>query len=255
MRRREKFVITSVLLSFGLWSLQLIELDFRYIGVAIFALLTYVASAWSLKEDLQRFEWLTILPFPALYAASVALFYFLLPEGFLSRLFSLGLFGIGMYGLLLTSNIYSVAKGRTIQLVHAAHAVGMLFTLITSLLLTNTIFSLRLPFYWNALLVGLSHAPLIGMSIWAINLEQKVTREVLSLTGILTLIIIELAIVFSFFPLSVWNIALLIMAFLYIGLGLFHNYVRGLLFSNTITEYSLVAALTVVLFFFLFSWK
>jgi len=255
MRRREKFVIASIVLTLALWAIQLIQLEVRYFAVIAFAFVTYLVSAWSLSEDLQRFESLTILPFPAVYAASVALFYFLLPEGLLSRLFSLGLFGIGMYALLLTSNIFSVAKGRTIQLVHAAHAVALLFTLLTSLLLTNTIFSLRLPFYWNALLVGGSQAPLIFMSIWSVTLEQRISREVISLTGILTLIIIELAVVLSFFPLSVWNVALLIMAFLYIGLGLFHNYVRGVLFSNTLTEYSVVAVFTIVLFFFLFSWK
>src|SRR5690554_6157654 len=135
MRRREKFVIASVVLSLGLWSLQLIQLEYRYYAVAVFSIITYLVSAWSLAEDLQRFEWATILPFPALYAASVALFYFLLPESVLSRLFSVGLFGVGMYALLLTSNIFSVAKGRTIQLVYAAHAIGLLFTLLTSLLL------------------------------------------------------------------------------------------------------------------------
>ncbi len=255
MRRREKFVIASILLSLGLWSIQLVQLEYRYLAVGIFALATYLVSGWSLSDDLQRLEWVTILPFPAVYGAAVALFYFLLPEGFLSRLFTISLFGVGMYALLLSSNIFSVAKGRTIQLVHAANAIGLLFTLLTSLLLTNTIFSLRLPFYWNAILVGLSHLPLIFMSIWSINLEQYISKQLLLLTAILTLIIVELAIVFSFFPLSIWNVALLIMAFLYIGLGLFHNYMRGVLFTNTLTEYSLVASLTVVLFFLLFPWK
>lgn len=255
MRRREKFVIASIILSVGLWSLQLVQLEFRYYAVAVFALVTYFVSAWSLSDDLQRFEWLTIIPFPTLYASAVALFYFLLPEGFISRLFTLGLFGIGMYALYLTSNIFSVAKGRTIQLVHAAHAVALLFILVTSLLLTNTIFSLKLPFYWNGLLIGLSHLPLIGISIWSVNLEQHVTRQVMFLTALLTLIVVEFAVVLSLFPLSVWNASLLIMAFLYIGLGLFHNYERGILFKNTLTEYSLVAGFTFVLFFFLVSWK
>jgi hypothetical protein len=255
MRRREKFVISSIVLSIGLLSLQLVDLDYRYLAVLVFVLATYFVSAWSLFDDLQRFEWMTILPSPTLYAASVALFYFLLPEGLLSRVFTLVLFGVGMYGLYLTSNIFSVAKGRTIQLVHAAHAVGLLFTLITSLLMTNTIFSLRLPFYFNGLLVGLSHAPLIIMSIWSVNLEPRISREVLSLSGILTLVMVEFAIIFSFYPLSIWNSSLLLMSFLYIGLGLFHNYMRGILFRNTITEYSLVGVFTLVLFFFLFPWK
>lgn len=255
MRRREKFVIAAILLSLALWGVQLVSLEYRYYAVFVFSVLTYFVSAWSLSDDLQRFEWFTILPFPALYAMAVGLMYFLLPSAFLSRILSLILFGVGMYALLLTSNIFSVAKGRTIQLIHAAHAVGMLFTLITALLISNTIFSARLPFYSNGLLVALSQGPLIFMSLWSVNLVQGITKEILILTGVMTLLMVELVIILSFFPLSVWNAALLLMAFLYIGLGVLHTYLRGVLYPNTLTEYSLVAAFSLVLFFFLFPWK
>jgi len=123
MRRREKFVIISILLSLGLALIQLIDLDYRYLAVAALGGLSYLLSLWALKDDLQPVEALTIVPFPSLYAVSVALFYFLLPENIVSRVSILILFGVGMYALFLVSNIYSVSKGRTIQLVHAAHAI------------------------------------------------------------------------------------------------------------------------------------
>ncbi len=255
MRRREKFVISSVVLSLGLFGVQLVSLEWRYLAVAVHAVLTYIVSAWALSDDLQAFEWATILPFPVLYSAAVGLFYFLLPAGLLSRLFILGLFGIGMYALFLTSNIYSVAKGKTIQLIHAAHAIALLFTLLTSLLFTNTIFSLKLPFYSVGVLVGLVHFPIIFMSLWAVNLEQIITNRIVWLAIALTVIITELAIILAILPVSVWNAALLVMAILYIGLGLLHNFLRGILFGNTMTEYSLVGALVAVVFLLIFPFK
>lgn len=255
MRRREKFVIASILLSLGLFAIQFIPLEFRYFGVGGLAALTYLVAGWALSEDLQRFEWLTILPLPALYAVGVGLFYFLLPENIVSRVFILALFGVGMYGLLLTANIYSVAKGRTIQLIHAAHAIGLLFTLLTSLLFSNTIFSLHLPFYGNVVLVGLVHLPLVFMSLWSVNLEQRVERSSLTLSMFVTLLMMELSLGFSFIPLSAWNQALLLMAFLYIALGILHNYLRGVLFSNAVREYSLVAGLVILIFIVLFPLK
>ncbi len=255
MRRREKFVIAAIVLSLALLGLQLIPLEYRYFGVLGLMVLSYGVSAWALVDDLQPFEWSTILPLPTLYATGVGLFYFLLPENIISRLFILGLFGVGMYGLFLTANIYSVAKGRTIQLIHAAHAIALLFTLLTSTLFSNTIFSLRLPFYLVVPLVGVVHACLIFMSLWAVNLEQRVTSQILTLSGVLTLILMEMSLALSFMPLSVWNQALLLMAMLYIGLGIFHNYLRGVLFTNTIREYSLVGGLVVVIFFLLFPLK
>lgn len=255
MRRREKFVIASALLTFGLLIVQYIPLDYRYLAVLVMTFLSYLVSAWALSDDLQRHEALTIVPFPSLYAAAVALFYFLLPEGTLSRVFILALFGVGMYALFLTSNIFSVAKGRTIQLLHAAHAIGLLFTLLTSLLFTNTIFSLRWPFYLNAVAIGAVHLPLVLMSLWSIELEKRISPKLLTLTLVLVLLLMEIAFALSFYPLSVWNLSLFIMAFLYVSLGVMHNYLRGRLFSRTLTEYSLVAAFICAVFILMFPLK
>ncbi len=255
MRRREKFVLSSILLSLGLLSVQYVSLEWRYLAVALFAILAYFVSAWALSDDLQRIEWLTILPLPALYAGAVGAFYFLLPESVLSRFFNLALFGFGVYALYLTSNIFSVAKGRTIQLLHAAHAVDMLFTLFTSLLFLNTIFSNRLPFYVNGVLVGIFHFPLIFLFLWAVKLEARIDAKIIQISLLLTLLIVELAIAFSFLPFSVWNISLFLMSFLYVGLGVVQSYLQERLFKNTLTEYSMVAGFICILFFVLLPWK
>jgi hypothetical protein len=255
MRRREKFVIASILISIGLWVMQYVSLEWRYLAVGILTLLTYFISAWVLSDDLQRHEWLTVVPFPALYTGAIGLFYFLLPSTFVSRVVILAVSGVGVYALYLTSNIYSVAKGRSIQLLHAAHAIGFLFTLLTSVLVTNTLFSLRFPWFINGLGVALIHLPLVMMSLWSIELEPRLPKQVVWLSAVVTLLLAEIAIILSFLPLSVWNISLFIMAFLYVALGVLHNYLHGRLFSNTMTEYSLVAGFVLVLFVVLFPLK
>ena len=160
-----------------------------------------------------------------------------------------------MYALLLTANILSVAKGRTIQLLHAAHAIGLLFTLLTSLLFTNTIFGLKLPFYVNGLMVGVVHFPLFLMSLWSVDLENHVNRQIWALSGVLTLLLAELALILSFFPFSAWNMALFIMAFVYVALGVLHNFLKGRLFENILREYSLVIAFVIGMFLVLFPYK
>lgn len=255
MRRREKFVLAAVFLSFCLLVVQYMSLEWRYGVLAGFAVLTYFVTALVLFEDLQKHEWLTVVPGPALYALSVGLFYFLLPENVVTRITIMALFGVGMYALFLTTNIYAVAKGRTIQLLHAAHAIGLLFSLVTSLLFTNTIFSLRLPFYYTALLVGLVHLPIVFMSLWAVRLEKLVSREVWASTLVLTLLVTELALVLTFFPFSIWYYALFIMSFVYIGLGVLRSQLMGRLFQRALTEYVLVSAFVLILFFGLLPWK
>jgi hypothetical protein len=255
MRRREKFVLSSIFLSLVLLSVQYVPLDFRYPLLCVFAALTYIVSAWALSDDLQRTEWLTILPLPTLYAGAVGAFYFLLPEGLWSRFFNLGLFGIGMYALFLTANIYSVAKGRTIQLLRAAHAIGLLFTLLTSLLFLNTLFSHRLPFYFNGLGVGLTHLPLIFLFLWAVRLEPKFDPRIIHITVIFTLFMVELGIIFSFLPMTVWHVSLFLMTFLYIILGILQAYFQDRFFQSTVVEYTGVGVFLGFLFFVLLPWK
>ncbi len=255
MRRREKFVVGSIILTLCLLAVQYTPLDIRYLDIAIFTVITYIFSTWALSSDLQPHERLTVVPFPALYATSVALFNFLLPENFLNQLTILILFGVGMYALFLTSNIFSVAKGRTIQLLHAAYAIGSIFGVLISLLFSNTIFSLKLPFYFNFLLISLVHFPLVFMLLWSVTLEEKINKELVSFSFILSLVLGELALVLSFFPITVWYNSLFVMSFFYIGIGLMQSFIKGRLFLRTFVEYSLVAGFVGVMFLLAFPMK
>lgn len=255
MRRREKFVLASIFLSLCLLVVQYTSLEWRYYAVAGLAVATYIISSLALLDDLQKHEWLTIVPFPAFYAGAVGLFYFLLPSNLVSRVTILVMFAIGMYALLLMSNIYSVAKGRTIQLLHAALAIGLWFTLLTSLLYTNSIFSLRLPFYTTASLIGAVHFPLIAMSLWAVRLEKSLDREAWGSTLFITLIITEFTLVLTFIPFSVWYYALFVMSVLYVCLSVARSFLMGRLFMRALLEYVLVASFILVLFLGLFPFK
>jgi hypothetical protein len=214
-----------------------------------------LVSTWALSDDLQFHERLTIVPLPAMYAVSVALFYFLLPGNFISRVMILVLFGIGLYALYLTSNIFSVAKGRTIQLLYAAHAIGYFLTLFTSLLLTNTIFSLHLPFWGTGLLIGVIHLPLSFMSLWSVNLEDFIAKDLLVDSLLISLFLAEFAMLISFVPIPLWNASLFITGLLYLILGILHSFLRGRLFKNTIREYSLMSILLAILFLIFFPLK
>ena len=131
MRKRQKFVLTAGLLAAGVWVMQLVPLEWRYVLIGLLTGLTYVLAAWSLSEGLEGWEWLTVLLPPTLFTAGVGLFYILLPQHWLAKLVIVGLFGVGQYALLLTGNIFSVAAIRTIALFRAASAVGFVMALLS----------------------------------------------------------------------------------------------------------------------------
>ncbi len=255
MRRREKFVISTTFLMLLFFALQHVSLDWRYWGIIAFSFVTYFTASWALSDDLQFHERLTIIPLPTLYTAAVSLFYFLLPGNIISRSLILFLYGIGMYALFLTCNIFSVAKGRTIQLLYAAHAVGFLLTLLTSLLFNNIIFSLRLPFWSNGLLIGVAHFSLIFTSLWSVNLEDFIAKDLLTYSVIISLFLMEFSMLLSLIPVTAWSAALFVTGLLYLILGILHSFLRGRLFKNTVTEYSLMGILLAVLFLVFFPFK
>ncbi len=255
LRRREKFVLTALILSLLLFATQLVDLTFRYWALLVFAISSYFLSAWSLAEDLEKHEWLSILPLPALYALSVGLFNLFIPSGWLSRLSLFVFFALGMYALLLSVNIFSVAKARTIQLYYAAQTITLFFTLLISFLFTSTIFVLKLPVWAIVPLVGLSHFPLVFSSVWIVRLSPVISREEVLISLLPTLVVMQFAVALSFLPLEVWLVALLIMAVLYLYLNFTQSYLKGRLFEKTLKEYFVVAAGICILFLIFFPGK
>lgn len=257
MSKRKKFVIASFLLSLGLLSTQFVTVEFvyRYLAILGLFIVGYLISAWALFEDLKGVEWLVLVPMPGIFAASVALFYFLLPSAMWSRAIIFLLFGLGAYALYLTSNIYSVAAIRTIQLLRAAHAVGFLLILITSLLLYNSIFSFRFPFYVNWLMVFVVTVPLMVNGLWSIKLEPTLSKKILGYSFASALVMSELAVALSFWPVSVWIASLFLVAGVYVMLGLLQHHMQDRLFRKTFRDYISVGVFVFLVTMFVTRWR
>ncbi len=255
MRRREKFIISAILLSLGLLAVQYIALQYRFLAVFVFFAASYLVSAWALFEDLYGVEWVTIVPFPAMYALSVSFFYFLLPDNWISRVLILVLFGVGMYALYLTCNIFSVAKARTIQLLRAAQAIGFLFILLISTLFANTIFSFHFPFWTNAGLLLASHLPLYLHLLWSAKIQSTIDPKLRWLVILFSLMLAEVGLIVSLFPVGIWTASLLVSSFMYVSGGIVQSSLQERLFQNTIWEYVTFGGFVMLSFLFLLEWK
>lgn len=255
MRRRQKFVLSSVLLAIGLIGVQLVPLQWRAMSVFAFAVLAYLLAAWSMFDNLDGVEWLTIVPLPSLYGLAVASFYFLLPESWVARSVILAVFGTGMYALFLAGNIFTIAKVRSIQLLKAAQATLFFFSLIAALLAFNTLFSLGLMFYWNGLVAMLIAVLLSFPFYWSIRLEKGISREVTALTLRTGVLLGFLAVILSFYPASLWPLSLLLMTAMYSLMGMSQTALEEKLYANTVREYVAVFVGVVMVFFVLMQWK
>jgi hypothetical protein len=254
MSKRKKLGLVALLLTGGIVGIQSVEVESRYQAIGLLAGAAYALSFWAMLEDLKGIEWLTTLILPVMYPVSVALFYFLLPERLLTRLVIVSFFGLGMYALLLTENIFNVAAMRTIQLLRAAHAVGFLLSLLTAFFLWDTIFSFRLAPWWNGWLIGLTAWPLTLAGLWCVNLEEKLTPPVIWGSLTISWCLLVLAFMVSFWPVTITVASLFLVTALYVGLGIGQQHLAGRLFKKTLSEYLWVGIIVLVTVFFLARW-
>lgn len=237
LTKRQQFIVVTLFLTAGLVLTQLSGGELRYPLVAVLSALTYGLAALVLREDLKKVEWLTLLTLPTLFTAAVATFYFLLPVRWLTRIPVAALYAIGMYGLLLTENIYNVAANRTIALLRAAQSVGFLLTLVTFFLLVQTVLAFRLPGILNAFLCGAIAWFLIIQSLWAMELDVRIGKRVWQLSAALSLAIAEITWGLSLWPVKTTLLALFLTTFLYSTTGMAQQYVADRLYKRTVIEF------------------
>ncbi len=254
LSKRKKFVLTSFVLALGLLITQIMKIEHRYESIVVLSALSFLFSIWCLWEGLSGITWITVLILPPLYTAGVGLFYFLLPARWLTRLPVALFYAFGMYSLLLTENIFSVAAIRTIQLLRAAHAVGFLLTLVAAFFLYDTILSFRFPFWVNFFLVFLATFPLMLQGFWSVKLQDFLSKPVILYSILLSFGIAEVALFLSFWPVTVTVGSLFLTTMMYVLLGLFQHHLDERLFRRTAYEYILVGVVVFITVFLTTSW-
>ena len=252
--KRQRFVIKTLFLTAGLLITQLIWQDVRFAMVVILSLFSYILTAWSLTEGVKGIEWYMLFILPVFFTLSVSLFYFLLPARWFIRIIILTIFSVGTYASLLVENIYNVAVDRSIQLLRAAHSIGLFITLIVIFLSANIVFSLRLPFYDNFFLVSIFVFILSLQSLWSVNLDQTISRKILLYSLTVGLAVGEVALVLSFWPIENATYSLLITCVYYVLIGILQLNLQEKLFFQSLKEYIRVFIIIILLSILVTRW-
>lgn len=255
LTKRQQFVVIILVLTAGLVLTQLASSDLRYPLVTVLALATYGMSAFAMRQDLRGIEWVTLLTLPTLFTGAVGLFYFLLPVRWLTRVPVAILFAVGMYALLLTENIYNVAANRTIALLRAAYSVGFLLTILTYFLLVQTVLAFRLPVLVIVPLIGAVSFVLLFQSLWAMELGEQGSSKVFRLSVALTLVLMELTWVFSFWPVKTTLQAIFFTTCFYGLAGMAQQYLVEKLYKKTVTEFFIVCVIVLGLILLTTRWR
>lgn len=256
MTKRQKFVFTSAVLSLGFIGINFLDNSYRFLVIGILTLITLLLFVWSLWEGLGLNSTLLALVLPCLFTLGVGLFWFLLPAVIFARIPVVILFGLGIYALCLTANIFTVSAIRTIALVRAARGVGFVLTLVTSFLLFDAILSIKAQIAITTLGSTLISFMLFLQGLWMSVLEAKniLTSKTFFYSLILSLGLGEIAVLLFFWPTTVVVGSLFLTVGVYILLGLGQAKLEGRLFTQTVREYLTVGLVVFITMLFATHW-
>lgn len=254
MSKRRRFLITSILLAFGFIGIQFLRDQNRFWAIGALGVLSVVLFTWSLWEGLGRDMTFLTLVLPTVFTLGVGLFWFLLPASVFARIPIIIFYGIGVYVLALTMNIYSVSAIRTIALLRAARGVGFVVTLITSFLVFDAILSIKTSAVVMMFLSFILSFPLFLQGFWSVNLSKEYVPELTTLSLTSSLIVGEIAGALYFWPVTVVVGSLFLTVAVYMLLGLGQSRLDGRLFAVTVREHFTVGILVFVAMFFATHW-
>lgn len=245
--KRQKFIISVVVLSLILFfSEQLLGRGGIYIAFLL-SFLTVLFVFWVVREDLKDNFSPQIFILPLFYSLACALFYFLVPARFLTRIGMTSLYALGLYSLLLSENIFIVSSIRTIALLSSARTVSSIVTLLSYFFMANVVFSLHLNIFITLLFVFAFSFPLIFHSIWSHTLERGF-RLHLEWIFLIAICIVETALVLWFWPTTPTIIGLFLSGLFYILVGVSQVWLDKRLFKGVMWEYIWVGVIVFLVF-------
>lgn len=242
IEKRVRFVISTVILSVILLTATFSFYDKAWVFIPVLFVATYALTFFSILEDIDKAEWLTLFIMPLGLSIVFYMFYYLIPVRWLTRVPFIALYAISIYAVLLTSNIFNVGVEKSLRLYKAAFSVNYFYHTILSFIAFSILFTLREPWYYNAILSAAIIFPLAVQLLWTIKLNTTFDRELWFYALFISIIIGESALVISFVPFKPSISALLLTAVYYSVAGLTTAYIDGRLFKNTIREYIIVLA-------------
>ncbi len=245
--KRRKFIISVIILSLILFvSEELFGKGGIYIAV-ILAILTDIFIFWAVRLDLKDNFSPQVFILPLFYTLSCALFYFLVPVQFLTRIGMTSLYALGLYSLLLSENIFIVSSIRTIALLSSARTVSFIITILSYFFLSNVVFSLHFNIVLTLAFIFLFSFPLILHSIWTHTLESSSASHMQWML-LITLCLVEIAFALWFWPTTPTIIALFLACIFYILVGISQMWLDKRLFKAVMWEYIWVAVIVFIVF-------
>ena len=239
MPKRIKYFISSVLAGFIFLVLISLPYEARYYGLMAGGVLLVFIYWFGLGIILEESVYNKLVPvlLPLMLFIGFGLFSALLPFTWITGPVLSLAFGALCYTIFLVENIFFVAIGyKTVPLYRAAYTVSLMVVLLTAFFVFDSILSFKAHFLINTLAVFLASTVLFLYQFWAIAIEladDGKDKKKLFYVGVPALVVAELALIFSFWPVGIFKGSVYLVSAIYVISGLLQADIRDRLFRRT----------------------
>lgn len=238
MPKRLKYFISTLLSTVAFFFFVSLPYESHYYGLLVGVVLITFCFWFGLGIIFEKSAYIRIMSviLPVGFFIGFGLFAALLPLNTLSSLILSLFFGLLCYVMFLTENVFMVAIGyRTPPLYRAAYTVSLILLLVVSFFLFDSLYSFMFPFWLNTLFVFVISMGIFLYQYWAVTIELSddgKNKNMWSYTLIPALLISELAIVFSFWPVGIFKGSIYLVSVIYVISGLLQADIRERLFKR-----------------------
>lgn len=251
--KRQRLIAAVLILSLAIFAS---EYFLEKSGILIIFFISFLTAFFlflALYKDLEENFYWQIFILPLFYTLSFGLFYFLVPARFLTRVVMTSLYGVGLYSLFLSMNIFTVSSIRTIALLSSARTVSFALTLLSFFFLSNVVFSLHTNVFFIEILILAFTFPMVLASIWTYTLERSLKANLFWSIS-LTMLILESSLILWFWPSTPTLISLFLTGIFYTLVGLSQAWFEKRLFKGVILEYFWVSVVAFIVLIFFTVW-
>lgn len=246
--KREELVIASVVLSALMFFIFFVPLGlWKFIVIFFACAATYVFTIYIMRENVEKIEFFTLPILPVLFTLATVLFYGIIPERWLTRLIFISIYGFLTYSIFLMENVFNVAKIKNIQLLKVARTIYFFISSFTVFLFSYVVLSFHMPVIISGLIFLLFIFLLSYTFFWSFNLSKAAARNDIVLSLSSAILILELIIVFSFWPLNIYLISLFTTSVYYSLIGVWDHLLSFRLKGWNIKEYMIINVIIFVL--------
>ena len=261
MPKRLRYLISSVIATLGFYFFIRLPYSSHYYGLLVGLVLVAFCFWFGLGIIFNQSLYIRLMSIvlPVGFFVGFGLFATLLPQTFLTVLLTSGFFGITCYLIFLVENVFLVSIGyRTPPLYRAAYTVGLVLFLLTNFFLFDSLFSFKLTYWMNAVVVLLVSAVLFMYVFYSVTIEladDGKDKNFWAYILVPSFFMSQLGLALSFWPVGIFKGSIYLVAAVYVLSGLIQLDLRDRLFRRNWIIFTWISVAVVLGMVLTTSWR